>query len=329
MAKFVDLVIKGSEGIRELHDVKPVGNQITHELLIVAFRALSDAVDADERLRATVSGRSKLRYLTRLVAMAVGGTIDENPDLQHKVGKRLSAQVTTVSDALDRIESEGLAAISREQHRVHVAPELLPGLADRLDALMQNSETLIDTLMTEIYVGFHELRLPVRAAPEVQGAPVAALEAPLGPRAPNAEREREKALADADAAFDKEFKEEYEYYFDQGALYECMRAGTEKMALNTAMLAGDWYKLRVESCERQIASLKEELAEKVYISKCERIEELLDINDAQADRIEALKVELRVAREREAVLRDVIRENCMSSASRASNDPPAATEGHV
>ena len=114
-------------------------------------------------------------------------------------------------------------------------------------------------------------------------------------------------------------------------MYECMRAGTEKMALNTAMLAGDWYKLRVESCERQIASLKEELAEKVYISKCERIEELLDINDAQADRIEALKVELRVAREREAVLRDVIRENCMSSASRASNDPPAAsaTEGHV
>ena len=46
-----------------------------------------------------------------------------------------------------------------------------------------------------------------------------------------------------------------------------MRAGTEKLALNTAMLAGDWYKLRVESCERQIASLKEELAEKVYISK--------------------------------------------------------------
>ena len=249
--------------------------------------------------------------------------------LQHKVGKRLSAQVTAVSDALDRIEFEALAAHSREQHRVHVAPELLPGLADRLDALMQNSETLIDTLMTEIYVGFHELRLPVRAAPEVQGAPVAAPEAPLAARAPNAERAREKALADADAAFDKEFKEEYEYYFDQGALYECMRAGTEKMALNTAMLAGDWYKLRVESCERQIASLKEELAEKVYISKCERIEELLDINDAQADRIEALKVELRVAREREAVLRDVIRENCMSSASRASDDPPAATEGHV
>lgn len=70
MAKFVDLVIKGSEGIRELHDVKPVGNQITHELLIVAFRAMSDAVDADERLRR--SACHSLRPLEAQVPDEVG-----------------------------------------------------------------------------------------------------------------------------------------------------------------------------------------------------------------------------------------------------------------
>ena len=332
LGRFVEQVLKNARGFYELHDIKRVADEITHELLVGAFEALSNAIDADERLRRITSGRTKLRYLTKLVAMAVGGSVVDNDDLHHKIGKRLSAQVTTVNDALGKITSDGAAAHSQEQHRVHIAPELLVGLADRLEALTQSTESQIDVQLTEIYVGFHELRLPVRNAP-LCDAPVCVEGAPVVPpaaqqREPNAERMKAAAIADALAATDKEWDAFAENVFNAGRNFERSLLGIERGALRHSNLEVEWYRGQVGYFEKRVERLEKELAEKDEKTE-KQVDELYGENAAQEDRIISLEVELRVAREREAVLRDVIRENCMSMAGRASCDSPPATQGHV
>ena len=79
-------------------EVGKISGVITHELLLLASSTVEEYVSAPES--GTWSGRDRLRLLAQLLAAMVGGSVDNDEQLTHKIGKRLAFQVSNVKAAM-------------------------------------------------------------------------------------------------------------------------------------------------------------------------------------------------------------------------------------
>ena len=152
-----------SNGLSELHNLKPVSPVITHELLI----EVNEAVNNKSGLH---TARERQRLLTKVIAAAVGGSVTSDDNVLFKVGKRLMHQVGMAQRSQAEIAASARVARSHAQHLAHACPAdgafSACELPAQLARIKQDEASAMNVDSTEIYVGFHELEMPTEDDPK-------------------------------------------------------------------------------------------------------------------------------------------------------------------
>ena len=333
--EWAKLLHNQSMGLFELTELKAVASVITHELLLDALDAVNAIEDAQ-----FLSGRLRMKLLCKVVAAAVGGSVEDDDSLKLKVGKRLSAQADAVRAASDAIATRARQERSSHQHLAHMHPASRCGveLQAELATVRLREQSALEELLTEIYIGFGELQRPdAQPATAPPAAPVTTHPAPWMDAPPNiqeympgdsldydglilyeracaeydalnARKQLEKAYAEGRELSEKAYDEGFEA--GQKSAADTLKAAQMAHAANErqkALLNPMHEALRASEVSLAKSKLREELASK---HEQEREDDTNTIADLE-DQVKSLQWRLAESLAREAALKGVISDNIL------------------